>query len=404
LDVALQLYPTRELRDQVKKEAPYAARMLAAMEAAHRVARINIERAKAKQQLDYDKGRREVIYDMGDKVWLFIYKMKPGCSRKFAERWSGPWRVIQRTGPMNYKISSTRGKELEQHVNVRRLKPYVTLERKPEAEPALPDEDRIDGNDPALADYVAGPAIEPPIGRPVPILQPAEGEDDGRVEPAVVPRLDEAKAPALAEHEERKEQVDPAIVPKLDEAKAPALAVQREPEPAPMEAPPAGIQQEDAKLAEGEEPALAGDLEGARKKPVKAGNKSHKKKNQWEEKQPEVEEKLEEGVDEPVRADEEGFRPWRIACDGTRSTGRGSTKKTMQGYLFRELPPSNKEKWIMVDAIPAGWQPLIDAFEQQKRLQEEDIAVRPRTSGRKGRGINLHGRDMKDAAQYFVYD
>jgi hypothetical protein len=171
-----------------------------------------------------------------------------------------------------------------------------------------------------------------------------------------------------------------------------------------MEAPPAGIQQEDAKLAEGEEPALAGDLEGARKKPVKAGNKSHKKKNQWEEKQPEVEEKLEEGVDEPVRADEEGFRPWRIACDGTRSTGRGSTKKTMQGYLFRELPPSNKEKWIMVDAIPAGWQPLIDAFEQQKRLQEEDIAVRPRTSGRKGRGINLHGRDMKDAAQDFVYD
>ena len=48
---------------------------------------------------------------MGDRVWLYNPAIKQGRTRKFANLWRGPYTIVDKTGPVNYRIQLIRGSQ-----------------------------------------------------------------------------------------------------------------------------------------------------------------------------------------------------------------------------------------------------------------------------------------------------
>jgi len=79
------------------------------------------EQAKIANQEDPDSW---VVYNVGDKVWLYTPHLGKGKSRKFHPRWSGPYVVKKRMLPVNYVLVDERDGE-ERLVHVSRLKKFI---------------------------------------------------------------------------------------------------------------------------------------------------------------------------------------------------------------------------------------------------------------------------------------
>ena len=48
--------------------------------------------------------KRDVSYEVGDVVWVYIPKLQPGLSRKLMKFWSGPYLLVSQTGPVNFRV------------------------------------------------------------------------------------------------------------------------------------------------------------------------------------------------------------------------------------------------------------------------------------------------------------
>ena len=56
------------------------------------------------QKNRYDKRQRGNELIIGHRVWLYRPVVKPGMTKKFASFWRGPYTVVDKTGPVNYRI------------------------------------------------------------------------------------------------------------------------------------------------------------------------------------------------------------------------------------------------------------------------------------------------------------
>ena len=78
----------------------------------------------------YDQNAKERHFNVGDTVY------KPGLSRKFSKRWTGPYKVTAKISDLNYVILDQKNRKQVVHVN-RLKKAYNTkawnsqVERKP---------------------------------------------------------------------------------------------------------------------------------------------------------------------------------------------------------------------------------------------------------------------------------
>ena len=96
-------------------------------------------------KLRYDLHVREAEYAVGDEVWYYCPRRRPGLSPKWQRYYDGPFAVIEVLGPVNYKIrKSPRGRVLTVHVD--KLKPYLVRRDEPsdvnhEQAPALAERD-----------------------------------------------------------------------------------------------------------------------------------------------------------------------------------------------------------------------------------------------------------------------
>ena len=50
-------------------------------------------------------------FRVGDRVWLYVPKVKQGQSKKFTSLWRGPYTVISKTSPINYRIQLIGGNQ-----------------------------------------------------------------------------------------------------------------------------------------------------------------------------------------------------------------------------------------------------------------------------------------------------
>ena len=71
---------------------------------AYDVIRENLDVAQKKRKDRRHKHCAEVNFKVGDRVWLFNPAVKVGETRKLSSQWRGPYTVIDRVSPVNYKI------------------------------------------------------------------------------------------------------------------------------------------------------------------------------------------------------------------------------------------------------------------------------------------------------------
>ena len=57
-----------------------------------------------RQKKAYDKKCHGVDFKVGDRVWLYVPAVKTGKTKKLSSLWWGPYTVLDRTSPVNYKI------------------------------------------------------------------------------------------------------------------------------------------------------------------------------------------------------------------------------------------------------------------------------------------------------------
>ena len=95
-----------------------------------------------------------IDYKFGERVYLFIPDSIKGLSNKLRSRWHGPYQILMRIGPVNYRIMRrlNDGTVETRLTNVRRLKPYTEpsklsrmTQRLAEQDKDLPLQDADDG-------------------------------------------------------------------------------------------------------------------------------------------------------------------------------------------------------------------------------------------------------------------
>jgi hypothetical protein len=106
-----------ETKDQVRNHVQSLADRL--KEAYEVVGKLN-KVGKEKQKMYYDKNTKLRTFEKGDYVYLKEMAIGAGKSKKFRERWRGPFLIIQRYSDLNYQIRIKPGKIAT--VNITRLK------------------------------------------------------------------------------------------------------------------------------------------------------------------------------------------------------------------------------------------------------------------------------------------
>eukprot|EP00731_Ephydatia_muelleri_P035641 Em0144g11a len=82
----------------------YIKEVKTTLKMAYDVIRENLDVAQKKRKERRDKHCAEVNFKVGDRVWLFNPAVKVGETRKLSSQWRGPYTVIDRVSPVNYKI------------------------------------------------------------------------------------------------------------------------------------------------------------------------------------------------------------------------------------------------------------------------------------------------------------
>uniref|UniRef100_A0A674CB77 Integrase catalytic domain-containing protein n=1 Tax=Salmo trutta TaxID=8032 RepID=A0A674CB77_SALTR len=85
----------------------------------------NMIQARLKQKRNYDKKRRDMQFQLRDRVWLRSHpysKAEQFFSAKLAPKWQGPYRIVEQSGPLNYRVVKEDTGEDMRVVHVSRLK------------------------------------------------------------------------------------------------------------------------------------------------------------------------------------------------------------------------------------------------------------------------------------------
>ncbi|KAJ3644082.1 hypothetical protein Zmor_026755 [Zophobas morio] len=102
----------------------YIPNLLKQMHKALTEAAKNLEGSINQRCEKYNKNVITKEYQLGDKVWLYTPSIKgKKLATKFVPKWTGPYRIVSRTGPVNYRIIEI-GSANEQLVHAARLKPW----------------------------------------------------------------------------------------------------------------------------------------------------------------------------------------------------------------------------------------------------------------------------------------
>ena len=81
----------------------FVATMCQRMSTVFSSVRENVKSAQGRQKQVYNRGSRASTYDIDDRVWLYVPAVRVGSTKKFASLWRGPYTVIDKTSPVNYK-------------------------------------------------------------------------------------------------------------------------------------------------------------------------------------------------------------------------------------------------------------------------------------------------------------
>jgi len=102
--------------------ATFADDMQNALQRAQRCMRL----AQERQSSYANKKRREVLYEVGDFVYLDSKNIKLSTegARKLGHRFIGPYKILKRVGPVSYELQLTNDMKVHDVFHVSLLRPY----------------------------------------------------------------------------------------------------------------------------------------------------------------------------------------------------------------------------------------------------------------------------------------
>ena len=76
----------------------------------------------------YDCSRKDIAFEIGDLVYLDASDLKkpPGLANKLLPRFRGPFKILERPSPLNYRLDLPRNSQVHNVFHVEKLLPaYV---------------------------------------------------------------------------------------------------------------------------------------------------------------------------------------------------------------------------------------------------------------------------------------
>src|SRR4051812_24894703 len=118
--ICLRLPSSEKVNFDAKQRAELILKM-------HGLTKENIERMNARYKLAGDKGRKHVVFETGDLVWLHLRKDRfPDLRKsKLIPRVDGPFKVLQKINDNAYKLELLADFGLSPTFNIANLKPYL---------------------------------------------------------------------------------------------------------------------------------------------------------------------------------------------------------------------------------------------------------------------------------------
>lgn len=109
-------YVDRNLREHIHQ-------LVSQLEIVRKVSKQHSEQNQAKMKERYDDRTKEISYQVGDVVWIYIPAVQPGLSRKLMKFWSGPYLLVERTGLVNFRVRNLENNKLvSAPIHVNRMK------------------------------------------------------------------------------------------------------------------------------------------------------------------------------------------------------------------------------------------------------------------------------------------
>lgn len=114
------------------------------LNAAREIARDNSRLAHEVQKRQYDKLHSDTQFKVLDSVWLYVPMPPTTVNRKFYRSWHGPYRIIEKISPVNYRLIDRFGVPLKSLVHVQRLKKAFSWTNRPSEKILLVPDDLDD--------------------------------------------------------------------------------------------------------------------------------------------------------------------------------------------------------------------------------------------------------------------
>ena len=86
---------------------------------------------------------------MGQRVWVYTPRSKKGLSKKLLHNWLGPYRIVEKSSPVHFRLRTDTNKKVTFAVHANRMKPFVDPNLRPidpplSYDPSEPDLDESD--------------------------------------------------------------------------------------------------------------------------------------------------------------------------------------------------------------------------------------------------------------------
>ena len=79
----------------------------------------------------YDRSAREPKFMVIDRVWVYTPKTQKGLSRKLSHHWHGPFRIVEKFSPVQFKLRTCDNRRVSVNVHANRTKPYYDPDSRP---------------------------------------------------------------------------------------------------------------------------------------------------------------------------------------------------------------------------------------------------------------------------------
>ncbi|KAG8236845.1 hypothetical protein J437_LFUL017195 [Ladona fulva] len=92
------------LKINYSTDSNYAAELRARLNIAFREVRERLRESQHQQKRGYNKKARAVNFREGDRVFLHHPFVGVGKKRKLSRQWQGPYRILEQTSPVNFRV------------------------------------------------------------------------------------------------------------------------------------------------------------------------------------------------------------------------------------------------------------------------------------------------------------